>query len=305
MKTRLVSLPLFLFLLFSAAAPRLSAAGPEPEKTNIAVADFAGRNIAVQDAAIFSDLLRTNLVQEGHYNVLDKANMDKLLGELSFQQTGATDSAYAARLGKLLNVEKMVVGTVSRLDGTYYVNASIVGVESGKIERSEVLTGRTTNDLMNMAGELAARLSGDATPSRRSADRGKKFAVGAGNPFLTLSYDFARHYSVELRYAAELTPTDDKIQIYGARCYYGCRGEKLGWYAALDGGTISFQGYGRTSALKGRNGYMAGLFAGGTYAVTPGLVFMLDFGPSYINLDGGKAAGIELIVNTGVRFYLF
>ena len=79
----------------------------QQEKENFAVADFAGKNVSQADASIVADFVRTELVNIGQYNVVEKANMDKVLAEASFQQTGCTETGCAVQIGKILNVQKM------------------------------------------------------------------------------------------------------------------------------------------------------------------------------------------------------
>jgi hypothetical protein len=106
---------------------------PVGEKINLAVADFVGKNVSQADASIVSDFLRTELVNVGIFNVMERANMDKILAEAAFQQTGCTTSECAVQIGNLLNVKEMVVGSLSKLMDTYYITVSVVDVETGKI----------------------------------------------------------------------------------------------------------------------------------------------------------------------------
>ena len=104
--------------------------------TNIAVADFAGKNVSQADASIVADFLRTELVSTGKCNVVEKANMDKVLAESAFQQSGCTTSECAVQIGKILNVRHMIVGSLSKLMDTYYITVNVVDVETSKIVAS-------------------------------------------------------------------------------------------------------------------------------------------------------------------------
>ena len=53
---------------------------------NFAVADFSGKNVSHTDASIVADMIRTELVNIGQFNVVEKANMEKILAEAAFQQ---------------------------------------------------------------------------------------------------------------------------------------------------------------------------------------------------------------------------
>ena len=142
-------------------------------RDNVAVSDFSGKNVPAEDASIFSDMVRSDMVKLNKVNVIDKGNMDKLLAESKFQQTGATTTDYAVKLGKILNVQKVVVGSLSRMEGSYYVNANYVDVETAKIERSEMLQCKESGELMNVADELTTNL---LSPSGVSKSRAKSKA---------------------------------------------------------------------------------------------------------------------------------
>jgi len=102
-------------------------------KINIAVADFDAQNVSQSEAAVVSDFLRADLVKIGKYRVVDRQNMALILAEQGFQQTGCTTSECAVEMGKILNVERIIVGKVSKLFGLYYIIADMIDVETGEI----------------------------------------------------------------------------------------------------------------------------------------------------------------------------
>jgi len=127
--------------------------------TNLAVADFVGKNVSAADASIVADFLRTEFVHLGRYNVVEKANMDRILAEAAFQQTGSTGAEYAVQIGKILNVQQMVVGSLSKLTDTYYITANLVEVETGKILKSERIETFSSKELSYICKILADKLT--------------------------------------------------------------------------------------------------------------------------------------------------
>ncbi|MBN1385300.1 MAG: PorV/PorQ family protein [Elusimicrobia bacterium] len=130
-------------------------------KINIAVADFAGKNVSQADASIVADFLRTDLVNTGVYTVIEKANMDKVLAEAAFQQTGCTTSECAVQIGKILNVKQMVVGSLSKLMDTYYITVNLVEVQTGKILASYDQEAMTAKQLKTACKTLAGKLANE------------------------------------------------------------------------------------------------------------------------------------------------
>jgi curli biogenesis system outer membrane secretion channel CsgG len=94
----------------------------------VAVFDFD--NAAVQGGITFpfaetnapnlgkaaADLLITKLVQDGSLSVLERNAIDKLLAEQDFSNTNRTDPATAAKLGRVLGVDTIILGTITHYD---------------------------------------------------------------------------------------------------------------------------------------------------------------------------------------------
>jgi len=129
------------------------------EKTNIAVAEFEGKGISAMDAGVVTDFIRTGFVKTGKYKVIDRNNMQLILQEQKFQITGCTSQECAVKIGKLLNVQKVVVGTISKLGSKYFINANIVDVETGQIIKSEKVKADSIEEFADKSEELAVLMT--------------------------------------------------------------------------------------------------------------------------------------------------
>ncbi len=123
-----------------------------------AVLDFTGKNVSQADASIVTDLMRTELVNTGAFNILDRANMDAILAEQKFQNSGCTEQDCAAQIGKLLNVTKMVVGSMSKLLETYHITVNLVDVQTGRILASREAEAADSKGLREACKTLAQKL---------------------------------------------------------------------------------------------------------------------------------------------------
>ena len=123
-----------------------------------AVLDFTGKNVSQADASIVTDLMRTELVNTGAFNILDRANMDAILAEQKFQNSGCTEQDCAAQIGKLLNVTKMVAGTMSKLLDSYHITVNLVDVQTGKILASHDAEAVDSKGLREACKALAQKL---------------------------------------------------------------------------------------------------------------------------------------------------
>jgi hypothetical protein len=88
--------------------------------------------------------------------------MEQVMAEQALQQTGATDSERAVQLGKLLNVQRMVVGSFGRLGGVYVLTIQAVDVESGEVVHGDSLRGRSMEEILGGLAAMAARLAREA-----------------------------------------------------------------------------------------------------------------------------------------------
>ncbi len=112
-------------------------------KTRIAVLDFEAKNVNPETAEAVADIMGTELFNTNRFEVIERQAMTRVLEEQQLQMTGVTDMDKAAEIGKLLNVEKIMIGSVSRLGSTYIINTRLVDVETGVLELAE--NTKTTN----------------------------------------------------------------------------------------------------------------------------------------------------------------
>ncbi|MEK7476717.1 MAG: CsgG/HfaB family protein [Candidatus Coatesbacteria bacterium] len=143
--------------------PPAAAEAPAPSKPagllNLAVSEFTAQGVSATDTAVIADILRSELVKTNAFNVVEKANMDKILAEQTFQQTGCTSEECAVKLGKLLNVQRMVVGSFGKLLDKYFVNLRVVNVETGRVVYGDTVNGRTVEEIQKGLNEVVARIA--------------------------------------------------------------------------------------------------------------------------------------------------
>lgn len=129
---------------------------------SIAVLELDAKGgVKSDEASIITDRLRAQLVQTGEFQVLERSKMEALLKEQGFQQSVFCDDAKCkAQIGKLLGVEGLVTGSVSRLDTVYILNIRVMDVERGTIIREEFQDCECTlkDVLTQVTPQLVARL---------------------------------------------------------------------------------------------------------------------------------------------------
>jgi curli biogenesis system outer membrane secretion channel CsgG len=102
--------------------------GQGPQKKRVAVFDFD--NAAVQGGVrspfvatsapdlgkAAANLLIARLVQDGNVSVIERNAIDKLLAEQNLSNTDRTDPITAAKLGRVLGVDAIILGSITRYD---------------------------------------------------------------------------------------------------------------------------------------------------------------------------------------------
>jgi len=98
--------------------------------TRIAITEFTYGDEFNDFTRNVQDILYTNLIQRG-MTVVEREKMIQVLEELGKSFSGMIDSSTAAKIGKMLGVEAIVVGTVADMGNSVDLRARLVDVEKG------------------------------------------------------------------------------------------------------------------------------------------------------------------------------
>jgi len=162
------------------------APGAAGRRPRVAVLDFEyatvyrdvqlifGQNIDVGKG--ITDLLVTNLVKDGSYSVIERKALDKILAEQNFSNSNRADATSAAKIGKMLGVDAIIVGSITQF-GNATKNTGIGGVGAGlgKIgiggvsqKQSKAVVGLTARIINVDTGEIMAVAEGKGESKRTS-----------------------------------------------------------------------------------------------------------------------------------------
>src|SRR5579885_1828834 len=96
----------------------------QQQKKRVAVLDFDYATVQSGVSAIFgtnqdvgkgiADLLVDKLVKDGQYSVIERKALDKVLAEQNFSNSNRADSSTAAKIGKILGVEAIIIGSITQ-----------------------------------------------------------------------------------------------------------------------------------------------------------------------------------------------
>ena len=128
-------------LLIAMGMGAMAAQAQAPErKKRVAVFDFDYATVHAGVAAVFgqdvdvgkgvSDLLVKYLVKDGSYSVIERKALDKILAEQNFSNSDRANPTSAAKLGKLLGVDAIIVGSITEF-GNDTKNTKVGGAGGG------------------------------------------------------------------------------------------------------------------------------------------------------------------------------
>ncbi len=173
----------------------LVASGAAQQKKRVAVLNFDYGTVQNSVAAIFgsnqdvgkgiSDLLIQKLVQDGKYSVIERNAVDKVLAEQNLSNSDRADTSTAAKIGRLLGVDAIVLGSVTQFgrdDKSTTVGGSAVGSRLSKFglggvqkRDAKAVVGVTARLVDTSSGEILAAVTGNGESSRGGAS-----LLGAG-----------------------------------------------------------------------------------------------------------------------------
>lgn len=155
-----------LFLILFASVDLYAETKNKPEiKTidnYIAVFDFEITSGDRSIARPLTESVRREIVASGKYKVIDRGNMEKILGEQKLQMSGCVTGECIIEAGQLLGVGKLITGTVSLVGKTYYLTLSLISVKTGEIE--QVVDDKCkceVDELLDSTKRLSKKLLGE------------------------------------------------------------------------------------------------------------------------------------------------
>lgn len=80
-----------------------------------------------------SEMLAHQLAKSGKFQLLERTELNRVLGELKLSMAGVTEQEDAVTVGKLAKADILVMGSVEKIGKSYHVNARLVNAETGEV----------------------------------------------------------------------------------------------------------------------------------------------------------------------------
>lgn len=142
-------------------ASQISAKAAKVQKKKIAVLPF--REIDGRETVLgtyLSEELITDLFNLGGMDIVERAMLDKLLGEIKLGQTGLVEPETAKKIGKVSGVDAIVTGTLIHLKSYVAVNCRLIDTQSGRIFAAAKTTIFQDENVGNASAPIAGQEQG-------------------------------------------------------------------------------------------------------------------------------------------------
>ncbi|HEX2956361.1 MAG TPA: CsgG/HfaB family protein [Chitinispirillaceae bacterium] len=103
------------------------------EPVTLAVNDLNAQGVKESDAAVISEQLRAELMKSRKIQLVERSQMQEILKEQGFQQSGCTSDACAVEIGQLIGVKNIIVGSVGAAGSYTVLSIRVIDVRTGSI----------------------------------------------------------------------------------------------------------------------------------------------------------------------------
>jgi hypothetical protein len=132
-------------------------------RINVAVNDLKGSGMDPVTVMIVSDRLRAEMLTTDIFRVMERNEMESILKEQGFQQSGACDeTSCLVKVGELLGVDRMVAGSVGKVGLSFFtISLRMLNVSTGEIlfNVTEDFEGQEKDLIAIAVGRVAEKLA--------------------------------------------------------------------------------------------------------------------------------------------------
>lgn len=109
----------------------------EPKfKPTVAILDFEGKGISVQEVQTLTERMRTEIGNTNAVRLIERKAIESIMAEQGLAQSGCVSDECAAEVGELLGVQFMINGLLGKMGDSYTIDAKMFSVETGETVRA-------------------------------------------------------------------------------------------------------------------------------------------------------------------------
>lgn len=128
------------------------------EVLTVAIFDFESKDEAVRDLGPkVATLLNANLSAQPNVITVERAELEKVLGEQELGLSGTVSTDTAAKVGKLTGAKVLVTGRVFKADKDLLIVSKIIGTETSRVY-GEMVQGGPNASIADLSSQMAKKI---------------------------------------------------------------------------------------------------------------------------------------------------
>jgi hypothetical protein len=133
------------------------------EALTVAVFDFTSQDESLSGLGPkISALITANFSAEPNIVTVERADLEKALGEQELGASGTVTPDSAAKIGNLTGAKVLVTGRVFKTDNEIFIVAKIIGSETSRVY-GELVKGNSDASIGDLSEQLAKKIAADLT----------------------------------------------------------------------------------------------------------------------------------------------
>ena len=105
-------------------------------QTTMAVLSFDAKCVSEIETNTLNDRLNEEIYKTGIFILIERNQIESIIVEQGFQQSGCTTSECAVEVGGLLGAQKIITGSVGKIGTLFTINLKIIDINTATIEKN-------------------------------------------------------------------------------------------------------------------------------------------------------------------------
>ncbi len=105
-----------------------------------------------------TECLITSVVKTNKYQVVERTQLNKILGELSLASSDEFEDSTVLEIGSLAKAKMIVVGAIGKVEKEYMMSVRIIEVETGNVLYADSSFAKSLKELLKVTDDIAYKM---------------------------------------------------------------------------------------------------------------------------------------------------
>ena len=117
----------------STSSSKMAISNTTQTSLKMAISSFYSNSVSSDHLKLIEDKLGLELMSSNNFDLLERSQMNLVLNEQGFQQSGCVEDECIVEIGKLTGVEVILAGKIGLIDDLYIITLRAIDVETGRV----------------------------------------------------------------------------------------------------------------------------------------------------------------------------